>query len=109
MGEQDQEPEHWVGGKAATVTHVTQVTQQDSTTNIVLSQHDVSASRVGAYLAISLALVVAAFIILLALVPVYIKHPSALSTSEHILYVTGTTIIASLIATFLSDQVRLHW
>lgn len=99
----EQELEHLVGGKPATAT------PRNSYGNIVLSQHDVSASFFGAYLAISLALLAIVFIILLALVDIYIKHPGVLSNSEHALYVTGTTIIASVIATFLSNQVRLHW
>jgi hypothetical protein len=93
-----------IGGKASRP-----VTQESHHGSIVLSKDDVSTSRLSPYLALSLGIVVIVFQILLVVLEVYLKHPGPFSTNEHLLYITGTTIIASLIAGFISNQLRLLW
>lgn len=93
-----------MGGKASRP-----VTQESHYGAIVLSKHDVSASRISAYLALSLGIAVIVFSILLIVLEVYIKHPGPFSTTEHLLCITGTTIVASLIAGFITSQLRRLW
>jgi hypothetical protein len=93
-----------IGGKASRP-----VTKKKNHGSIVLSKDDVSASRLSPYLALSLGIIVIVFQILLVILEVYLKHPGPFSTAEHLLYITGTTIIASLIAGFMSSQLRLLW
>jgi hypothetical protein len=69
----------------------------------------VSASQISTYLALSLGIIVIVFNNLLLVLEVYIKHPGPFSTTEHLLYITGTTIIASVIAGFISSQLRRLW
>jgi len=99
-----EELQQLIGGKASRP-----VTQESHHGSIVLSKDDVSASRLSPYLALSLGIVVIVFQILLIVLKFYIKHPGPFSTTEHLLYITGTTIIASLIARFISSQLRLLW
>jgi hypothetical protein len=99
-----EELQQLIGGKASRP-----VTQESHHGSIVLSKDDVSTSRLSPYLALSLGIVVIVFQILLVVLEVYLKHPGPFSTTEHLLYITGTIIIASLIAGFISSQLRLLW
>jgi hypothetical protein len=99
-----EELQQLIGGKASRP-----VNQESHHGSIVLSKYDLSTSRLSPYLALSLGIVVIVFQILLIVLKVYIKHPGPFSTTEHLLYITGTTIIASLIAGFISSQLRLLW
>ena len=63
----------------------------------------------GPTVAVVLLILVIAFLILIVFLDIPLKHPGELATYEHMLYVTGTTILASLISAFVSGQIRLLW
>jgi hypothetical protein len=62
---------------------------------------DVRAASLESYVAIAVEITVIAFLIVFAFVDIYITRPSILSTRVHVLYPTGTTIVATVIASFV--------
>ncbi|KAG8525699.1 uncharacterized protein KY384_000459 [Bacidia gigantensis] len=63
----------------------------------------------GPFVAVVLLALVFSFLIALLRVAVPIKHPGSLSNTERALYVTGTTILASCIATYVGREIKLLW
>ena len=66
-------------------------------------------SYLGPYAAIVLNLAVIAFLVIAVVIDIPIRNPGSLSATDHTLYITGTTILATLIANFNSSQIRLLW
>lgn len=61
------------------------------------------------YVAIIIQIITAAFLIVVVFVDVPIRHRGILSNSDRSAYVTGTTIVASLISVFTSTQIIQLW
>lgn len=63
------------------------------------------------FIAILLQLAVISFIIISICVKIYIRQAGlgTLSTSDHILYVTGITVLATLVSTQATGQIRHLW
>ena len=66
-------------------------------------------SYLGPYAAIVLNLAVIAFLVIAVVIDIPIRSPGSLSTTDHTLYITSTTILATIIANFNSSQIRLLW
>jgi len=60
-------------------------------------------------LAIFLQTIIIAFIIVSLSIDVYIRRPGSLSDRIHFLYITGITVLATLISAFTSGQIRHLW
>jgi hypothetical protein len=69
----------------------------------------VRSSLLAVYAAIAIDLAVVAFLIVVVFIDIYITRPGLLSTRVHALYVTGTTIVATVIASLASGQLRTLW
>ncbi|KAG8533946.1 uncharacterized protein KY384_001687 [Bacidia gigantensis] len=65
--------------------------------------------RFGPFIASFILLAIALFLAVVVFVPVNLKKPGSLSVAGHALYVTGTTILASMVALYCTRQVRLLW
>lgn len=68
-----------------------------------------SISLIQPILAIILQIFVIAFIVVSLSIKIYIRRPGSLSDSLHLLYVTGITILATLISSFTSGQIKCLW
>ena len=66
-------------------------------------------SRYGPFVVMALLTAIIVFLIVVTWVKVPIKSAGSLSTTERALYVTGTTILATLIAMSSGRQVKLLW
>jgi hypothetical protein len=60
-------------------------------------------------LAISMQAIFVLFIIVSLVRPIYIRRPGSLSDELHILYVTGMTLLATLVSAFTTGQIRFLW
>ena len=69
----------------------------------------VKSSLLAPYGSIGVELGVLAFLITLVFIDIYIAHPGIISTRVHALYITGTTILATMIAKYVSGQTRVLW
>ena len=74
-----------------------------------ITRDSLPTSRYSPYFAIALLILLIVFLIVVVLKDVPLKHPGKLSTHENVLYVTGTTILAGLISSFVSGQIRVLW
>jgi hypothetical protein len=80
--------------------------------SIPILQDSLSTSIVGPILAILLQVVVAMVIALTATVDMYFdtsNSPGQLPSIDHDLYITGTTIVATIISIFTVGQIRRTW
>jgi len=68
-----------------------------------------SPSNLQPILAVVLQGAVIAFLIISLCVDIYIRRPGSLSTADHLLYVTGITILATLITGHATGQIRRLW
>jgi hypothetical protein len=66
-------------------------------------------SRIHSILIILLQLAVIAFIVALTLTGIYLRYPGNISSNLHVGYVTGITILATLIASLTTGHVRSLW
>ena len=66
-------------------------------------------SHVPVYLAILIQTITAVFLIVLVFVDVPIKERGSLSNGDRSLYITGTTVIASIISVYSSTQIVQLW
>jgi len=71
--------------------------------------HEKHIGRASAIFAIILQLIVIALIIIFACLNIYIESPGQLSNTGRLLYVTGTTVLATLIASFTTGAIRELW
>lgn len=71
-------------------------------------------SRLSALVALVLQLTIIAVLIVFNIVPVWIQKPKGygdnfLSDTNRLLYLTGTTVLATIIASFTTGQIRRLW
>ena len=79
------------------------------TPEVAILWDSIPKSKFGLYATLVVEVAVVAFLIIVVFVDIYVKHPGTLSTTDHALYITGITIIASAISTLGTSQIRLYW
>ena len=84
-------------------------TYSDPATEVAILWDSVPKSKIGLYATLVLEVAVVVFLTVVVFVDLYVKHPGRLSTTDHALYVTGTTIIASAISALGTSQIRVYW
>jgi hypothetical protein len=62
--------------------------------------------RFSVVLASLLQVLVIVLIIVFATIDLYIDKPGLLSNKDHLLYITGTTILATIVASFTTSTIR---
>jgi hypothetical protein len=81
---------------------------------IAIADLDSQNSRPSAFIALALQLVTVVILIVFNIVPVWILKPetygtSYLSSTSRLLYLTGTTILATIVSSFTTGQIRSLW
>lgn len=66
-------------------------------------------SRLGLYTVLALEAAITIFLVVVVFADVYLKRSGSFSTSQHALYVTGTTVAASAVVSLVAAQIRTHW
>lgn len=56
--------------------------------------------------AIMASLIVAAVLVTVAATPIYLKSSGAFSTKQHVMYIAGTTTVATIFTAFIASQVQ---
>ena len=106
--------------EAVEIHQQTQPSKDDRDTNgiqkaqITVSDFDHPISHLLAFVAVMLQLAVIVVLIVFNIVPVWIQKPqkwegNSLSNTDRLLYLTGTTILATIIASFTIGQIRRLW
>lgn len=98
--------------KNATLDMPDQLTSQrlaQTDAELVISPEKLTVSRLNIYAVICINLAAIIFMIVLVVVAIYVKRPGTLPTTDRALYTIGTTIIASSIAAFTTNQIRILW
>lgn len=82
-------------------------------THTTLGDFNRPVSRLSALVALILQLAIIAILIVFNVVTVWVQKPkgyaSALSDTDRLLYLTGTTVLATIIASFTAGQIRRLW
>ena len=81
---------------------------------ITFSEFDRPISHLLAYVALVLQLAATAVLIVFNIVPVWIQKPQryegrSFTDTDRLLYLTGTTVLATIIASFTTGQIRRLW
>lgn len=81
---------------------------------ITVADLDNPISRLSAFIALILQLATIVILIIFNVVPVWIQKPQSyagtfLSSTNRLLYLTGTTILATIVASFTTGQIRSLW
>ena len=76
---------------------------------IFILRNSLLTSRLGLYTVLALEAAITIFLMVVVFVNIYLKHSRSFSTSRHALYVTGTTVAASAVASLVAAQIRTHW
>src|SRR5436190_18631596 len=50
--------------------------------------------------------IIAAVLVTVAATPVYLKSSGAFSTKQHVMYIAGTTTVATILTAFIASQVQ---
>ena len=79
------------------------------TPEVAILRNSLPKSRYGIYATLVVEVSVVVFLIVVVFVDIYIRDPGSLSTMDHALYITGTTIVASAISALGTGHIRLYW
>ena len=83
--------------------------ESNPTPEISILRDSLPISRRGLYAILALEAAITIFLVVVVFVDIYLKRSGYFTTSQHTLYVTGTTVAASAVASIVAAQTRTQW